>query len=140
MSFKMIRNGRRNATRMKYYIHMMVLLFLIATSSESLCADSGTLGNKEPYQLRLPGTIQIPPPPEYKPMPLQPSPPTAPTEPEHKGALNPKTREFYPSVKEGVYNPKTGEYYPPISGGYFNPRTGEFYPSQDSSGSRKNGE
>ena len=95
---------------MKYYIPLMALLFLSATTSGSLCADPGVLGNKEPYQLRPPGTIEITPPPEYKPMPLQPSSPTTPAEPKYKGALNPKTGEFYPSVNEGVYNPKTGEY------------------------------
>ena len=122
--------------RKKYYIPLMVFLFLIATAGEAPCADSGALGNKEPYQLSPPGTIQIPPPPEYKPMPVQPTPSPNLVQPKHKGALNPKTGEFYPSVNEGVFNPKAGEYYPPTSGGYFNPRTGEFYPSLDSGGSK----
>jgi hypothetical protein len=68
---------------------------------------------------------------------MQPTPSPNSTQPKHKGALNPKTGEYYPSVSEGVYNPKTGEYYPPTSGGYFNPRTGEFYPSQESGSGSK---
>jgi hypothetical protein len=118
--------------RKKYCRFLIVFVFLIATASETPCAAQGSPGTKEPFQLSPPGTIQIPPPPEYKPMPVQPAPSTNPVQPKQKGVLNPKTGEFYPSVNEGVYNPRTGEYYPPTSGGYFNPRTGEFYPSQDS--------
>ena len=122
--------------RKRYDILLIVFVFLVTAATEAMCASPGSTGTKEPFQLSPPGTIRIPPPPEYKPMPVQPAPPPSSIQPKHKGALDPKTGEFYPSVNEGVYNPRTGEYYPPTSGGYFNPRTGEFYPSQDSGGSK----
>jgi hypothetical protein len=112
------------------------LLILLATAVEASCSDAGGAGNKELYQLSPPRTLKkIPAPPVYKPMPAQPG-PLKPIVPERKGALNPKTGEFYSSHGEGVINPRTGEYYPPSGSGYINPRTGELYPSRDGGDTR----
>jgi hypothetical protein len=116
----------------KYYGLMMVLFFLLTMASDAPGADSGAPRSGELYQLSPPGTLQkIPAPPVYKPMPAQPTPLPTPVLPEHRGALNPKTGEFYPSHGEGVINPKTGEFYPPSGSGYFNPRTGEYFPGKE---------
>jgi hypothetical protein len=120
----------------KYYGIVMVLLILSATAGEASGADAGTPRSGEPYQLIPPGTLQkIPAPPVVKPMPAQPTAPS-PILPEHRGGLNPKTGEFYPSHGEGVINPKTGEFYPPSGSGYINPRTGEYYPGNEPGGSK----
>jgi hypothetical protein len=47
-----------------------------------------------------------------------------------RGALNPRTGEFYPSSGAGVIDPKTGTFFPKSGNGYINPQTGEFYPGQ----------
>jgi hypothetical protein len=121
----------------KYYGLMMVLLFLFATAGAALCADAGAPRSGELYQLSPPGTLQkIPAPPPYKPMPAQPTPAPAPILPGHRGALNPRTGEFYPAHGEGVINPRTGEFYPPSGSGYMNPRTGEYFPGNEPGGSK----
>ena len=61
--------------------------------------------------------------------------PAVPSPPEYRGAVNPKTGQFYPSQGHGVFNPHTGEFYPRSGGGYINPRTGEFYPGIEKGGS-----
>jgi len=115
---------------------MLALLFLLPLASGARGADTGAARSGELYQLSPPGTFQkIPAPPVYKPMPAQPAPSPTPTLPVNRGALNPKTGEFYPSHGEGVINPKTGEFYPPSGSGYLNPRTGEFYPGREPGGS-----
>jgi hypothetical protein len=115
---------------------MLALLFLFPLASEARGANTGTARGTEPYQLSPPGTPQkIPAPPVYKPMPAKPTPSPTPTLPANRGALNPKTGEFYPSHGEGVINPKTGEFYPPSGSGYINPRTGEYYPGREPAGS-----
>jgi hypothetical protein len=116
---------------------MLVFFFLLSPTGNAPGADTGTGRSAEPYPLSPPGTIQkIPAPPVYKPMPTQPTPSPAPTLPANRGALNPKTGEFYPSHGEGVINPRTGEYYPPSGSGYINPRTGEYYPGNEPGGSK----
>jgi hypothetical protein len=115
---------------------ILVFFFLSPLAGDALGADTGTPRSGELYQLSPPGTLQkIPAPPVYKPMPAQPAPSPAPILPEHRGALNPKTGEFYPSHGEGVINPRTGEFYPPSGSGYINPRTGEYYPGNQPGGS-----
>jgi len=116
---------------------MMVFFFLLATTGAAPAAGTGTAGSSQPFQLSPPGSLQkIPAPPVSKPMPAQPAPSTNPILPEHRGALNPKTGEFYPSHGEGVINPRTGEFYPPSGSGYINPRTGEYYPGNEPGGSK----
>jgi hypothetical protein len=116
---------------------MLVFLFLLPLAVDALGADAGAPGSRQPFQLSPPGTPQkIPAPPVYKPMPAQPTPSPKPILPGHRGALNPKTGEFYPSHGEGVINPKTGEFYPPSGSGYINPRTGEYYPGNEPGGSK----
>jgi hypothetical protein len=111
---------------------LMMVFFLLTAAGHALAAGAGSPGSSQPFQLSPPGTLQpIPAPPVYKPMPTQPTPSPAPTLPANRGALNPKTGEFYPAHGEGVINPKTGEFYPPSGTGYFNPRTGEFYPGNE---------
>jgi hypothetical protein len=111
----------------------IVLLFLFAMPA----AGAGTAGSSQPFQLSPPGTLQkIPAPPVSKPMPAQTTPAPIPMLPAHRGALNPKTGEFYPSHGEGVINPRTGEFYPRSGSGYTNPRTGEYYPGNDPGGSK----
>ncbi|HET6490899.1 MAG TPA: hypothetical protein VFG28_14190 [Syntrophales bacterium] len=114
---------------------VLVFLSLLPLTGNALGADTGTGRSGGLYQLSPPGTSQkIPPPPVYKPMPAQPTPSPVPALPANRGALNPKTGEFYPSHGEGVINPRTGEFYPPSGTGYFNPRTGEFYPGNEPGG------
>jgi hypothetical protein len=123
--------------RKKYYGLVMALLFLSAAAGDAPGADAGTPRGGELYQLSPPGTLQkIPAPPVSKPMPAQPAPSSNPILPEHRGALNPKTGEFYPSHGEGAINPRTGEFYPPSGSGYINPRTGEYYPGNEPGGSK----
>jgi hypothetical protein len=121
----------------KYCGLMMVLLFLSAAAGDALGADAGTPRSVQPYQLSPPGTLQkIPAPPVSKPMPAQPAPSPNPILPGNRGALNPKTGEFYPSHGDGVINPRTGEFYPPSGSGYINPRTGDYYPGNEPGGSK----
>ena len=116
---------------------LLVILCLLSLAGHALGANAGAPGGGELYQLSPPGTLQkIPAPPPYKPMPAQPTPLPTPILPEHRGALNPKTGEFYPSQGGGVINPKTGEFYPPSGSGYFNPRTGEYFPGNEPGGSK----
>ena len=123
--------------RKKYCRLMMVFLFLLTTAGEAAGAEPSAPGNRELYQLSPPGTLKpIPAPPVYKPMPAQPCASLNPILPEHRGALNPKTGEVYPSHGEGAINPKTGEFYPPSGSGYINPRTGEYYPGNEPGGSK----
>jgi len=99
----------------------MALLFLSATAGDAPGANAGSPRSGELYQLSPPGTLQkIPAPPPYKPTPAQPTPLPSPILPEHRGALN----------------PKTGEFYPPSGSGYFNPRTGEYFPGKEPGGSK----
>ncbi len=115
---------------------VLVFLFLIPLAGDALGAGAGAPGSGGLYQLSPPGTVpKIPAPPSSKPMPAQPNPALNPIAPESRGALNPKTGEFYPSHGEGVINPRAGEYYPPSGTGYINPRTGDFYPGNDRGGS-----
>jgi hypothetical protein len=78
----------------------------------------------------LPQGLRIAPPPANVP-PLPPSPPgvTPPPRPSERGAINPRTGEYYPPVPGGVINPKSGEVLPKVNGGYINPQTGEFIPA-----------
>ncbi len=116
---------------------ILVLFSLLPLAGDALGANAGTTRGGELYQLSPPGSLQkIPAPPVYKPMPLQPTPSPAPILPANRGALNPKTGEFYPSHGEGVINPRTGEFYPPSGNGYINPRTGEFYPGNEPGGTK----
>jgi hypothetical protein len=123
--------------RYNYCGLVIALIFLVATTSDAPGADAGAPRSGGPYQLSPPGTIQkIPAPPVSKPMPAQPAPSLNPILPGNRGALNPKTGEFYPSHGEGVINPRTGEFYPPSGSGYINPRTGEYYPGNEPGGSK----
>jgi hypothetical protein len=123
--------------RKKYCGLVMALLLLSATAGDTPGADAGAPRGGELYQLSPPGTLQkIPAPPLSKPMPAQPAPSPNPVLPGNRGALNPKTGEFYPSHGEGVINPRTGEFYPPSGSGYINPRTGEYYPGNEPGGSK----
>jgi hypothetical protein len=116
---------------------LLVIFSLLTLAGNALGANADAPRSGELYQLNPPGTLQkIPAPPPYKPMPAQPAPSPAPILPGHRGALNPKTGEFYPSHGEGVINPRTGEYYPPSGSGYLNPRTGEYFPGNEPGGSR----
>jgi hypothetical protein len=45
-----------------------------------------------------------------------------------KGAINPRTGEFYPGAFGGVINPRRGVFLPKVHGGYYNPETGETIP------------
>lgn len=47
-----------------------------------------------------------------------------------RGAINPRTGEYYPSSGSGVIDPKTGTFYPKSGKGYINPQTGEYFPGQ----------
>ena len=87
--------------------------------------DNANAGPQEGVQQQTPqGTYpEIPSAPTYK----EETPPAQPA-PENRGAVNPRTGEYYPPSGRGVVNPKTGEYYPPSGQGYINPRTGAFYP------------
>jgi hypothetical protein len=92
---------------------MLVFLFLLPLAGDAKGADAGAPRSGELYQLSPPGTLpKIPAPPPYKPMPAQPTPAPNPVLPEHRGALNPKTGEFYPRSGSGYFNPRTGEYFP----------------------------
>ncbi len=72
--------------------------------------------------------IPVPRPPALK-QPQAPAVPPVQAPAGNKGAINPRTGEFYPPQGEGIINPRTGEYYPPVRGeGFINPKTGEFYP------------
>jgi hypothetical protein len=111
---------------------LLVILCLLSLAGHALGANAGAPRSGELYQLSPPGTLQkIPAPPPYKPMPAQPTPAPAPILPGNRGALNPKTGEFYPAHGEGVINPRTGEFYPPSGSGYINPRTGEYFPGNE---------
>lgn len=77
----------------------------------------------------------LPPPGQLQPIPRPPQlrqpnvPPPPPMPAANRGAINPRTGEFFLPHREGVINPRTGEYYPPAgTRGFFNPKTGEFYP------------
>jgi hypothetical protein len=88
----------------------------------------GAANDLEPL---LPQGLRITPPPANVP----PSPPSAPgvtpqpSPPSERGAINPRTGEYYPPVPGGVINPKSGEVLPKVNGGYINPQTGEFIPA-----------
>jgi hypothetical protein len=93
--------------------------------------QTGAANDLEPL---LPRGLRITPPPATVP-PTSPSPPgvTPPpspsSPPSERGAINPRTGEYYPSVPGGVINPKSGEILPKVNGGYINPQTGEFIPA-----------
>jgi hypothetical protein len=73
-------------------------------------------------------------PPSYQPIPPQPAPPVQPAPPtgkKERGAINPRTGEFYPGTNGGVINPQTGVVLPKVGGGYLNPQTGEVIPSKE---------
>jgi hypothetical protein len=46
------------------------------------------------------------------------------------GAIDTRTGEFYPGVRDGIINPRTGEFMPDAGGGYIDPKTGRFIPKQ----------
>jgi hypothetical protein len=90
--------------------------------------QTGAANDLEPL---FPGGLRITPPPANIP----PSPPSAPgvtppsSSPSKRGAIDPRTGEYYPPVPGGVINPKSGEVMPKVNGGYINPQTGEFIPA-----------
>ena len=79
-----------------------------------------------------PTTPSSPGPPAYTPIPPGTIPPPAqsapPTREKEKGAVNPRTGEFFPGTYGGVVDPKTGVVLPKVEGGYQNPQTGEIIP------------
>lgn len=127
---KMKRNDFHRSTALT-----LALLFLAGGAAAQVGHAPGDLSPKSP-----PGTLQSPPPtiPQrprqevYKPAPAPL--PAVRSRPESRGAVNPKTGQFYPSQGHGVFNPHTGEFYPRSGIGYINPRTGEFYPGLDRGG------
>ncbi len=111
---------------------LVLLLAAVFLSSQAGAQSVTPSVNKGPVNrleaLPAPGQLQpIPRPPE----PQQPKAvPPSPLPSYNRGAVNPRTGEFYPPQGRGIINPRTGEYYPPANGnGYFNPRTGEYYPA-----------
>jgi hypothetical protein len=91
-------------------------------------ADGGnTQQKKDADELSPQGTMQEPPssPQQNQKYPTAPVP--APSTPENRGAINPRTGEYYPPSGKGAVNPKTGEYYTPSGQGVINPRTGQYY-------------
>ncbi|HUH67213.1 MAG TPA: hypothetical protein VLZ07_12340 [Syntrophales bacterium] len=96
-------------------------LFLTITGAP----DNANAGQRDGVQQQTPQKTypEIPSPPNYK----EEMPPSQ-QAPENRGALNPRTGEYYPPSGNGVINPRTGEYYPPSGQGFINPRTGAFYP------------
>jgi len=79
-----------------------------------------------------PSTPSSPGPPAYTPLPPgtlpAPAQPAPPAREKEKGAVNPRTGEFYPGTYGGVIDPKTGVVLPKVEGGYQNPQTGETIP------------
>jgi hypothetical protein len=109
-------------------IFLITTVFLVIFSGTQAGAETGSKGAGNRLEaLPAPGQLQpVPRPPQLQ-RPAVPLPPPMP--PLNRGAVNPRTGEFYPPQGSGIFNPKTGEYYPPVNGhGYFNPRTGEYYP------------
>ncbi|MGZ3595200.1 MAG: hypothetical protein ACXWMI_09495 [Syntrophales bacterium] len=108
-------------------LNLIVLsIFLILPAAS---ADEGnTQQKKYADELTPQGTLQeLPSPPQQTQKYLS-APVPAPSVPENKGAINPRTGEYYPPSGKGAVNPKTGEYYPPSGQGVINPGTGAYYP------------
>ncbi len=112
---------------MKTILISLLLVFFAIGHAQAQAIDKGAESRLE--ALPAPGQLQpIPRPPQIQ-HPAVPNPPPLPPLHSGRGAINPRTGEFYPPQGSGIINPRTGEYYPPLDGkGYFNPRTGEFYP------------
>ncbi|MFB3925132.1 MAG: cytochrome C [Syntrophales bacterium] len=113
----------------------LFLVFLILWTILSDTANTPRGGGKDP--LTPPGSLVEPPQPQYKPVePPVPAPPALPWAGHNRGAVNPRTGEYYPPSGKGVINPRTGEYYPPSGQGFINPRTGAYYPRFDPGGAQ----
>lgn len=109
-------------------VRFIILLSVVAFAGSQAEAGIGYRGPENRLEaLPSPGQLQPIPRPPQPQQPRVPAPPPLPSL--NRGAVNPRTGEFFPPQGRGIVNPKTGEYYPPLDGhGYFNPRTGEYYP------------
>lgn len=110
------------------YRQLIISVSLLALLAPGAAASQAN-GPRSLEALPRPGEmIPAPSPPALK-QPQAPAVPPVQAPVRNKGAMDPRTGEFYPPQGEGIINPRTGEYYPPIRGeGFINPKTGEFYP------------
>jgi hypothetical protein len=112
--------------RGKILAGLLPLLLLAASLHVMFIPPEVNAADESPYSrpqltpLPEPQRPALPPPPAPAPAPSYKS----------RGAVNPKTGEYFPPSGKGVINPKTGEYFPPSGEGYINPKTGEYYPSK----------
>jgi hypothetical protein len=108
---------------------LIICVSLLALLHAGPVAAQVSGGSRNLEALPRPGELVPAPSPPALKQPQAPPVPPVQVPVLNKGAMNPRTGEFYPPQGEGIINPRTGEYYPPIRGeGYINPKTGEFYP------------
>ena len=114
--------------RLLLMISSLVVLGIFLICPGASADEGNTQQKKYTDELAPRGTSQEHPslPQQTQKYPSAPVP--APSVPENKGAINPRTGEYYPPSGKGAINPKTGEYYPPNGQGVINPGTGAHYP------------